>query len=67
MENSLTTSIFTLTSPGEADVVQTGDILEIRSDAPQERVQMRFRLTPEDVAAYGRFIGADEGNLLMEV
>jgi len=47
--------------------VQTGDILEIRSDAPQERVQMRFRLTPEDVAAYGRFIGADEGNLLMEV
>ena len=58
---------FTLTSPGEADVVQTGDILEIRSDAPQERVQMRFRLTPEDVAAYGRFIGADEGNLLMEV
>ncbi|HEY9069048.1 MAG TPA: cyclic nucleotide-binding domain-containing protein [Candidatus Ozemobacteraceae bacterium] len=52
--------LFLLRSGGDEDVVQAGDVLEIRSGEEHERVLSKFSLTPEDIANHTRFLGAEE-------
>jgi len=59
-------SLFVLRSLTDEDVVKTDDILEIRSSNEQERVLMKFRITPDDLAANVRFIEPEGRNTKIE-